>query len=119
MKRFLLFILVSACFLAVQAADTVFIRETQIPILIERNDNVLFQMRFMADGTDRTLNEVQLEFDGDVNFAGIQAVKLYYSGTEARQNYSKLPFAPVSYVSAFTPGKTLSAILLTRYVSRK
>ena len=109
MKRFLLFILVSACFLAVQAADTVFIRETQIPILIERNDNVLFQMRLMTDGTDRTLNEVQLEFDGDVNFAGIQAVKLYYSGTEARQNYSKLPFAPVSYVSAFTPGKTLSA----------
>lgn len=41
--------------------------------------------------------------------ADIQSVKLYYSGTEARQNYGKKFFTPVSYISSHTPGKTLAA----------
>ena len=109
MKRFFLFVLLNICFLAVRASDTVFVHETQIPILIERNDNVLFQLRFMADGQDRMLDEVKLHFGNDVDLASIQSVKLYYAGTEARQNYGKPSFAPVSYVSAFVPGKTLAA----------
>ena len=57
MKRnhyFLLFILLGF-FFSVQASDTirvsdtVFIRETQIPILIERQDNVLFYIRLDAE----------------------------------------------------------------------
>lgn len=109
MKRFFLFVLLNICFLAVRASDTVFVHETQIPILIERNDNVLFQLRFMADGQDRMLDEVKLHFGNDVDLASIQSVKLYYAGTEALQNYGKPSFAPVSYVSAFVPGKTLAA----------
>lgn len=90
------------------ASDTVFVRETQIPVLIERQDNVLFMLRLNAKES-RTLDEVVLNFGKDVNMSDIQSVKLYYSGTEARQNYDKNFFAPVSYISSYTPGKTLAA----------
>lgn len=90
------------------ASDTVFVRETQIPFLIERQDNVLFMLRLNAKES-RSLDEVVLNFGKDVNMADIQSVKLYYSGTEARQNYGKNFFAPVSYISSHTPGKTLAA----------
>ena len=91
-----------------QISDTVFVHETQIPILIERQDNVLFRMRLEADAHE-TLNEVVLNFGKEVKLSHIRSVKLYYSGTEALQNYAKRPFAPVDYVSAFTVGKTLVA----------
>ena len=90
------------------ASDTVFVRETQIPVLIERQDNVLFMLRMNAKES-RVLDEVVLNFGKDVNLSDIKSVKLYYSGTEARQNYGKNLFAPVSYVSSYTPGKTLAA----------
>jgi sialidase-1 len=90
------------------AADTVFVRETQIPILIERQDNVLFLLRLNATES-QTLNEVALSFGKDVNLSDIKSVKLYYSGTEARQNHDKNLFAPVAYMSNRTPGKTLAA----------
>ena len=113
MKRNLL-LLLSILFLSVcgtlqaVASDTVFVRETQIPILIERQDNVLFMLRLNAKES-RSLDEVVLNFGKDVNMADIQSVKLYYSGTEARQNYGKKFFTPVSYISSHTPGKTLAA----------
>lgn len=90
------------------ASDTVFVRETQIPVLIERQDNVLFMLRMNAKES-RVLDEVVLNFGKDVKLSDIKSVKLYYSGTEARQNYGKNLFAPVSYVSSYTPGKTLAA----------
>lgn len=90
------------------ASDTVFVRETQIPVLIERQDNVLFMLRLNAKES-RALDEVVLNFGKDVKLSDIKSVKLYYSGTEARQNYGKNLFAPVSYVSSYTPGKTLAA----------
>ena len=86
MKRNLL-LLLSILFLSVcgtlqaVASDTVFVRETQIPILIERQDNVLFMLRLNAKES-RSLDEVVLNFGKDVNMADIQSVKLYYSGTE-------------------------------------
>ncbi len=43
------------------ASDTVFVRETQIPILIERQDNVLFMLRLNAKES-RSLDEVVFEF---------------------------------------------------------
>lgn len=90
------------------ASDTVFVRETQIPILIERQDNVLFLLRLNAKES-RSLDKVVLNFGKDVKLADIQSVKLYYGGTEARQNYGRKSFAPVSYISSHTPGKTLAA----------
>lgn len=113
MKRnsLLLSFILFFCFcgtLQLVASDTVFVRETQIPVLIERQDNVLFLLRLDAKES-RSLDKVVLNFGKDVKLADIQSVKLYYSGTEARQNYGKNFFAPVSYISSHTPGKTLAA----------
>lgn len=111
MKRKLLLLSLVICFLGnlqLMASDTVFVRETQIPILIERQDNVLFLMRLNAKES-RSMDKVILNFGKDVNMSDIQSVKLYYSGTEARQNYGKNFFAPVNYISSHKPGKTLAA----------
>lgn len=40
----------------------------------------------------------------------VQAVKLYYGGTEALQDRGKKRFAPVDYISSHRPGGTLAAI---------
>ena len=115
MKRnhyFLLFILLGF-FFSVQASDTirvsdtVFIRETQIPILIERQDNVLFYIRLDAEES-KLLNEVVLDFSKSTPQHDIQLVKLYYGGTEALQHRNKKCMAPVEYISSFHPGPTLS-----------
>ena len=116
MKRnhyFLLFILLGF-FFSVQASDTirvsdtVFIRETQIPILIERQDNVLFYIRLDAEES-KLLNEVVLDFSKSTPQHDIQSVKLYYGGTEALQHRNKKCMAPVEYISSSHPGTTLSA----------
>ncbi len=116
MKRnhyFLLFILLGF-FFSVQASDTirvsdtVFIRETQIPILIERQDNVLFYIRLDAEES-KLLNEVVLDFSKSTPQHDIQLVKLYYGGTEALQHRNKKCMAPVEYISSSHPGTTLSA----------
>lgn len=90
-----------------KAADTVYVRETQVPVLIERQDNVLYYLRLNARES-QTLNEVILNIDPK-EASAIQSVKLYYGGTEALQDRPKKRFAPVDYISAFTPGQTLAA----------
>ena len=92
----------------VRAADTIFVRETQIPVLIERADNVLFCLRLDAKES-KVLDEIVLDFGKDTNLTAIQSVELYYSGTEALQDKRKGRFAPVEYISSHTPGKTLAA----------
>jgi len=116
MKRnhyFLLFILLGFFFSVqasdtVRASDTVFIRETQTPILIERQDNVLFYIRLDAEES-KFLNEVVLNFNKSTPQHDIQSVKLYYGGTEALQHRNKKCMAPVEYISSSHPGTTLSA----------
>ena len=56
MKKFLSLTAGLLSVMAVQAADTLFIKAPQVPILIERNDNVLFYMRMDAKET-KTLSE--------------------------------------------------------------
>ena len=70
-----------------KAADTVYVRETQVPILIERQDNVLFYLRLNAKDS-RTLNEITLNIDPQ-EASAIECVKLYYGGTEALQDRPK------------------------------
>lgn len=91
-----------------RADDSILVRETRIPILIERQDNVLFYIRLNA-GENQTLDNVALSFGKEVKLADIQAVKLYYGGTEALQDRGKKRFAPVDYISSHNPGKTLAA----------
>ncbi|MDE7374625.1 MAG: exo-alpha-sialidase, partial [Odoribacter sp.] len=110
MKRTVLLYFVFSCFLVspVWASDTVRIRETQIPVLIEREDNVLFYLR--VDGASgETLNEIRLRFGDDVDLSEIRAVKLYYSGTKRLAPGDRNVVRAETYVSAHAPGKTRAA----------
>ena len=78
-------ILLLGCSIFVKASDTVFVHQTQIPILIERQDNVLFYFRLDAKES-RMMDEIVLDFGKSVNLSDVQAVKLYYGGTEALQD---------------------------------
>ena len=91
-----------------KAEDTLYVKEPQIPILIERQDNVLFYMRLDAKET-RTLNNMEITFDKNVPLSEIKAVKLYYAGTDASQDRGQKRFAPVEYISSHKPGHTLCA----------
>lgn len=93
----------------IQAADTIQVKQTKTPILIDRTDNVLFYVRINAENS-KELSDIKLRFSEKVNLSEIAAVKLYYSGTEAPQRSDQLHFAPVGqYISSHSPGKTLSA----------
>ena len=105
---YLLFLVLLGHSFDVKASDTVFIHETQIPVLIERQDNVLFYIRLDAKES-KMLDEVVLDFNKSTNLADVQAIKLYYGGTEALQDQNKNRFAPVEYISSHRPGATLAA----------
>lgn len=106
---FLLFTLLCTAPTTLRAADTLFIKETRIPILIERQDNVLFYLRLDAKES-RMLENLVLKFGEHTDLSEIESVKLYYGGTEALQDKDKKRFYPVEYISSHAPGKTLSAI---------
>ncbi|SHF44242.1 sialidase-1 [Bacteroides faecichinchillae] len=108
-SRCLLFLILLGFAFSLKASDTVYVRETQIPILIERQDNVLFYLRLDAKES-KILNEVVLDLSKSTNVSDIQAIKLYYGGTEALQDRDKKRFAPVEYISSHRPGNTLAAI---------
>lgn len=108
LNLFLFFFLWSTATQVIHAADSIFVRETRIPILIERQDNALFYIRLNA-GENQTLDNVVLSFGKEVKLSDIQAVKLYYGGTEALQDRDKKRFAPVEYISSHKPGGTLAA----------
>ncbi|CAG9890401.1 Sialidase [Bacteroides ovatus] len=105
---YLLFLILLGYSFDVKASDTVLIHETQIPVLIERQDNVLFYIRLDAKES-KMLDEVVLNFSKSTNLADVQAIKLYYGGTEALQDQNKNRFAPVEYISSHRPGVTLAA----------
>lgn len=66
-------------------------------------------MRLTTARSDTKLNEVVLRLGQNVNLSNIQSIKLYYGGTEARQNYGKELYLPVAYISRDVSGKTLAA----------
>ncbi|MBQ6073060.1 MAG: exo-alpha-sialidase [Bacteroidales bacterium] len=109
MRRFILSITASALLLAADAfaADTLFVREKQVPVLIEREDNVLFELKLTATSTQR-LDEVVLDLGPQTNVKHIRAIKLYYGGTETRTS-RKDAFHPIDYISSMDPGNTLKA----------
>ena len=94
--------------MSAQKQDTVAVRETRIPVLIERQDNELFNLRIDATQS-QVLNDVKLSFGKEVTLNEIEAVKLYYGGTESSERKGKTYFAPVDYIPSNTPGKTLAA----------
>lgn len=86
---------------AVFAADSLFVREQQIPILIDRADNVLFEIRIPAQKGD-VLSRLTFLFGDETNTTDIKAVRLFYSGVEATSREG-IHFSPVPYVTGFTP----------------
>ena len=108
MKKLLLLCWGMLAVTGMKAQDTLCIKNPQIPILIERQDNVLFYMRIDAQET-KTLDNMEVTFGKEVPLKDIKSVKLYYGGTEALQDQNKKRFAPVEYISSHTPGKTLAA----------
>lgn len=107
MRLFFIAVL-SAISLAMQARDTLFVQQPQYPILIERHDNILMLMRIDAKETG-TLNALTLDL-GSAPREQINSLKLYYGGTDARQDYGKRRMMPVEYITNFTPGRTMEAI---------
>lgn len=103
----LLFVVLCMAFTA-RAADTVRIRETQVPVLIERVDNVLFYFRVDAKAGE-TLNRVKLLLGKETDLSDVQALKLYYGGTKRLKENEKNVLAPTEYISSHNPGKTFAA----------
>ena len=90
------------------AQDNVSVYEPQLPILIERHDNVLFNLRIDAK-ENKTLSEVKLFFREGVKLDEIASVKLYYSGTEGAGRKG-IHYAPnLDYIANRLPGNTLVA----------
>lgn len=76
------------------AADSLFVRKPQIPILIDRTDNILVEMRVQAHKGD-VLNKLSLQFKEGIDLNDIKALRFFYSGTEATSRQGK-HYRPVS-----------------------
>lgn len=90
------------------ATEKVMIKQPQIPILLDRTDNILFYLRIDAK-ENQIFNKVNIHIDGNFNHKDIKAIKLYYSGTESIERKNQIRYAPVSYIPRDIPGETLSA----------
>ena len=109
MRKIYIFVLLAllACPCGLQAADTLFVREKQVPILIERVDNVLYELKLTATQAQQ-LDELVLDFGQETALRHIRSVKLYYGGTETRTSRQNA-FRPIDYISSLDPGNTLAA----------
>ena len=59
--KFVSFLLFVAAIFTLSAQNSVFVYEPQIPILIDRTDNVLMYVRLVANDV-KTLNTIDLSF---------------------------------------------------------
>ena len=104
----LLLALCGSALLRAAAADTLWVKQPQTPILLERQDNVLLYLK-LTPRHATTLEQVALLFSEDTDMSAIRSVKLYYGGTEAPQAVQADRFAPVAYLSFTELGRTLAA----------
>lgn len=109
MKRIILLQILLMCLpvCSFSAVDSVKVWETQVPFLIEREDNALFYIRMEASG-DELFQGIDLTFDQGIE--AVQEVKLYYGGTKKLGEEEKDAMRPVEYLTSFTPHRTLQAI---------
>lgn len=89
----------------VSAQGPVLVKQPQIPILIDRQDNILFYIR-IDDPQKKVLDNITLELGDEVNIQNIKSIKLYYSGTESAKRSGSTFYAPAQYISRNTPGET-------------
>ena len=109
MKRILFsaFLFMLTAVAALSAQKTVYVYEPQVPILIERADNVLMYIRVTSQ-RGSVLNSIDLQMADDVNLKEIKSLKVFYSGTEADQRKEGMFYAPVGYIAG-TAGIGLAA----------
>lgn len=91
-----------------QEVSPVMVKETQIPILINREDNELFLIR-IESLKNKALTNVTINLGDDVECKNIKSLKLYYSGTESAQRFKGVYFSPRTYVDNYMPGRALKA----------
>lgn len=97
------------CFFSMSyAQDVLCVKQLQVPILVDRQDNVLLYMRIDAKESN-VLDEITLELEGSLSLNDIKAVKLYYGGTESIERKDKIYFAPQQYISRDNPNFNKSA----------
>lgn len=108
MKKSLLYFCLLFFVQTLFAADSLYVREMQVPILIDRTDNVLYEMRIQGQKGD-ILNDLTIQFGEEVNLADIEAIRLFYSGTEAPSRKGT-HFSPVTYISSHRLGDTRKAL---------
>ena len=97
-------LLSTACILAgtfsLFANDSIFVKEPNVPILTDRTDNVLYNIRiYNSSNKQEALTAIQLEFDKNVPVKDIRSVKLFYAGTEAPSRKGQFRFAPLNYLA--------------------
>ncbi|NDV58258.1 sialidase family protein [Bacteroides sp. 519] len=101
-KNISFLILLCCCVFNLAAQDVVQIKQPQIPILVDRQDNVLFYIRLNAESKHK-LDEITIDLDGDIRLSDIRSLKLYYGGTESVQKKGSTYYAPVQYLSRNNP----------------
>lgn len=90
------------------ASDSLQVRCPRTPILIDRTDNVLFQLRIPDAKPGDVLESVTVEFDRKSDFGPVAELRLFYSGTEAARRQGE-HFSPVEYISSHDVWNTRSA----------
>ncbi len=108
MRKTLIMILLMVITFALQGSDTIRVKQTRTPVLIDRKDNVLFYIRIDAQ-VSRKLNKLALKFSDDTPLHEIASIKLYYGGTESAQRKNQIHYAPVQYISSHAVGQTREA----------
>ena len=78
----------------------------QIPLLVEREDNILFAVRCEAQQGE-IFDSLTVEFDASVDMRNVKSVKLYYGGIGNAD--AEKQWWPVHYIPRDTPGRTLRA----------
>lgn len=89
------------------AADTIKVQSPHIPILINRYDNVLFNLR-LDNTSGKTLDGITIDLGKTTKLSEIASVKLFYGGTEGLNRKGEY-MAPVEYISRSKVGQTHSA----------
>ncbi len=109
-KYFVVFaaLLLTVNTLSAKEVFPVMVKETQTPILIDREDNILFYVR-VESLKNKALTSLTVNFGDDVDYNNIKALKLYYSGTESVQRSKGVYFSSSSYIESYSPGKTSKA----------
>ena len=94
---------------ALGAADSLEVRCPQIPILLDRIDNVFFQIRVPDAKPGDVLESVTVEFGAGTDLKSVAELRLFYSGTDAVRR-GGVHFSPVECISSHNVWNTRSAI---------